>query len=325
MAKQADRARPARTRSIGTTLVGLLIVPMVALAGLWGFVASTTVSKATSEYDLNRVGLGEYQETEVMLLAFEKERATTFIWQSSPQPLPASQLTAVRKASDVAIEAFQASKNVTQSVRQDSASQLSSIPGIRDEVDTGRLSPAAAFQQYSSIINAVLTVFILPAQPDTEIYQRSLASLDTARTQEQLRRQIVLIEGVELDHTTLNAADRLAFADAVASQALVLEDAIALSQGSVRTSLLTLANSSSYGELLALQSQITGATSRSGFANALSAWTPVSKKVYGQLQAIEDEIKGPLINASASWAGRWCCRRRCPADLACWRCSSPYS
>ena len=144
----------------------------------------------------------------------------------------------------------------------------------------------------------MLTVFILPAQPDTEIYQRSLASLDTARTQEQLSRQIVLIEGVELDHTTLNAADRLAFADAVASQALVLEDAIALSQGSVRTSLLALANSSSYGELLALQNQITGATTRTGFANALSAWTPVSKKVYGQLQAIENEIKGPLINAS---------------------------
>jgi signal transduction histidine kinase len=298
MSKQSDQARPARTRSIGTTLVGLLLVPMIALVGLWGFVASTTISKATSEYDLHRVGFGEYQETQVMLLAFEKERATTFIWQSSPQPLPVSQLSAVRKASDVAIDAFQASKDVTQSVRQDSASQLSSIAGIRDEVDAGRLSPAAAFEQYSNIINAVLTVFILPAQPDTEIYQRSLASLDAARTQEQLSRQIVLIEGVELDHTALNAADRLAFADAVASQALLLEDAIALSQGSVRTSLLALANSSGYGELLALQSQITGATTGTGFANALSAWTPVSKKVYGQLQAIENEIKGPLVNAS---------------------------
>jgi signal transduction histidine kinase len=298
MAKQADRARPARTRSIGTTLVGLLIVPMIALAALWGFVASTTVSKAASEYSLNRVGLGLYEKTQVMLLAFEKERATTFIWQSSPQPLPTSQLDAVRRASDIAIASFQGSEDVTKSVRQGSASQLSTIQGLRQAIDAGRLSPAAAFEQYSSIIDSVLAVFLLPAQPDTELYQRSLASLDAARTQEQLSRQIVLVEGVELDHTSLNAADRLAFADAVAVQAVELEDAIALSQGSVRTSLLGLANSTGYGELLALQNQIAGATNKAGLAEALAAWTPVSKKVYGQLQGIENAIKVPLINAS---------------------------
>ena len=298
MSRKSDPGRPARTRSIGSTLVGLLLVPLIGLVGLWGFVASTTISKAKSEYNLNRVGLGLYQSTQVMLLAFEKERATTFIWQSSPQPVPVSQLAAVRKASDVAIAAFQASANVTGSVRQGSTSQLTSIPGIRQSIDAGRLSPAAAFEEYSNIINGVLTVFILPAQPDTEIYQRSLASLDTARTQEQLSRQIVLVEGVELDHTSLNAADRLDFAYAVANQAIELKDAIALSQSSVRTALLGLEHSTAYGELLALQDQIAGATSKAGLAEALAAWTPVSKKVYGQLQGIENAIKVPLIDAS---------------------------
>src|SRR5712691_5582629 len=84
MSKRPKPDKPARTRSIGTTLIGLLLVPLLGLVGLWGFVASTTISKAASEYNLHRVGLGLYQDTQVLLLAFEKERATTFIWQSSP-------------------------------------------------------------------------------------------------------------------------------------------------------------------------------------------------------------------------------------------------
>src|SRR5215472_8546199 len=167
MFKITDPARPARTRSIGTTLVGLLLVPLIGLVGLWGFVASTTVSKAAAEYDLNRVGLGLYATTQNMLLAFEKERATTFIWQSSPRPLSASQLYNVRKATDAAIAAFRASGDVSASISQASASQLSSIPDIREEIDTGQLSPAAAFERYGNVINAVLAVFIVPAQPDT--------------------------------------------------------------------------------------------------------------------------------------------------------------
>ncbi len=298
MSERSNPARPARTRSIGTTLVGLLIVPLLALVGLWGFVASTTISRAASEYDLNRVGLGLYKSTEVLLLAFEKERATTFIWQSSPQSLPLSQLTGVRGASDVAIAAFQKSGDVSARLQQATAGQLSSIPGIRTAVNAGNLSPAAAFQQYSTVINEVLTVFITPAQPDTTIYERSLASLDVARTQEQLSRAMVLVEGVEVDHTSLNAADRLVFAGAAANQEVELQDAIALSSGPSLASLLHLASSSSYAQLTALENQIGGAVSQSALADALSAWGPVAKTEYGQLQAIENAIKVPLINAS---------------------------
>jgi len=299
MSRRSDPARPARTRSIGTTLIGLLLVPLIALVGLWGFVASTTISKATSEYDLNRVGLGLYKSTEVLLLAFEKERATTFFWQSSPQSLPLTQLTGVRGVSDAAIAAFQRSGDVSTRIRQATSGQLSAIPGIRTAVDAGNLSPAAAFQQYSNVINAVLTVFITPAQPDTTIYERSLASLDVARAQEQLSRAMVLIEGVEVDHTDLNAADRLVFAGAAANQEVELQDAIALSSGPSLTSLLHLAQSPSYIQLTTLENQIGGAAvSRSALADALAAWGPVAKAEYGRLQAIENAIKVPLINAS---------------------------
>ena len=39
----ADRQRPARTRTIRVTLVGLLLVPLLALVGLWAFAASITL------------------------------------------------------------------------------------------------------------------------------------------------------------------------------------------------------------------------------------------------------------------------------------------
>jgi len=301
MSKRPKPDKPARTRSIGTTLIGLLLVPLLGLVGLWGFVASTTISKAASEYNLHRVGLGLYQDTQVLLLAFEKERATTFIWQSSPQPPPASQLADVRHASDVAIAAFEGSSDVSRSLHKATNGQLNGIAGIRTAIDAGQLSPAEGFQRYSNVINAVLTVFITPAQPDTTLYEHSLASLDAARSQEQLSRQIVLIEGVELDRTTLNPADRLVFAGAAANEQIELEDAIALADGSSQASMVQLSESPLYAELTTLQNLIANpATSRSAFASALAAWTSVSKKVYNQLQAIGNAFKLPIINASAT-------------------------
>jgi signal transduction histidine kinase len=301
MSNRPKADKPARTRSIGTTLVGLLLVPLIGLVGLWGFVASTTISKATDEYQLHRVGLGLYQDTQVLLLAFEKERASTFIWQSSPVTLPASKLAGVRHASDVAIAAFEASSDVSPRLHNATNGELDSIRSIRSSIDDGQLNPAQGFQQYGDVINAVLTVFITPAQPDTTLYEHSLASLDAARSQEQLSRQIVLIEGVELDHTTLNAADRLVFAGAAANEQIELQDAIALADDASRPTLVQLSKGPIYTELTTLQNLIGDpSTSRAAYASALSAWTSVSTRVYNQLQAIGNAFKLPIINASAT-------------------------
>src|SRR5579863_1656509 len=299
MSKQTNPARPARTRSIGTTLVGLLLVPLVGLVGLWGFVASITISKAVSEYDLHSVGLGLYKQTQVLLLAFEKERGTTFIWQSSPQQPPVSALTAVRHASDVSIAAFEKSSDVSPSIHQATKSELNSIPDIRIEIDSGQLNAAEGFQQYSNVINSVLTVFLPPTQPDTTLYEHSMGSLDAARAQEQLSRMIVLIEGVELDHTTLSPDDRVAFAGAAANLQLELVDAITLSEGQSQQSLIQLSESPTYNELTELENQIAGGDSRTGSNDALVAWASVSKKEYAQLEGIVNAVKLPIISASA--------------------------
>ena len=42
--RRAGQSQPARTRSIGVTLLALLLVPLIALVALWAFVASLTLS-----------------------------------------------------------------------------------------------------------------------------------------------------------------------------------------------------------------------------------------------------------------------------------------
>ena len=94
---QHAKAGPARTRSIGSTLVGLLLVPLIALVGLWGYLAATTLGSAFLERSENQLVSKATLTTYVMLGTIEQERVQAYLWLSSPHQPPLSRLAPSRQ------------------------------------------------------------------------------------------------------------------------------------------------------------------------------------------------------------------------------------
>ncbi len=104
-------ARPARTRSVEVTLVALLLVPLLALAGLEAFVATITLG--------NRIRFQHYEALtnatapttaplEADLLA---ERELTLTWLGSGRRGPEAQVLAIRHKTDAAVVAARGAYN----------------------------------------------------------------------------------------------------------------------------------------------------------------------------------------------------------------------
>ncbi len=216
------KARLARTRSIRMTLVGLLLVPLAALVGLWGFVASITLGNALSEHNYNRLVASASRSSSALLAALEQERVQTFLWMSSPRRPPASQLAASRRAGDAAIASYERSTAVDGiPSRLALIAQLGKIPGIRETVDSGALSAPAAFQAYSDIVDGVFAAYAASSgESDVSLYRQTLAAIDAGRAVEQFSRELALTAGAEVDHGQMSAADGLLFAKAAGNPRL---------------------------------------------------------------------------------------------------------
>ena len=296
---QAQHAKPsrARTRSIGSTLVGLLLVPLVALVGLWVFVASTTLGNALSEHNYNRTTASDSAASTKLLAALEQERLQAFLWLSSPRRPPASQLAAVRRADDAAIASYEASSAAADvPPRQALIAALRKIPGIRGAVDSGRLSAAAAFQAYSDIIDGVFAAYAAETgQSDVSLFRQTLAAIDAGRAAEQFTRELALTAGAALNHGQMTAADGLLFAKADGDQSLLMGDAITLSNGQIHANLQRFYTSPTYTQIAGLEDRIAASARGQALSpGTLQAWGAQSKAFLAQFLAVTQASTGPL-------------------------------
>jgi signal transduction histidine kinase len=300
---QPTGGRRARTRSIGVTLVGLLLFPLVALVALWALVASITVGSALAEHNYNRVGAATARYTDTLLTALEQERLQTFLWLTSPRRPPVSQLTAVRQADDVAISAYEHGFGGTQVARQALIAELRKVPTIRAAVDSGAMTAADAFQAYNNLVDGLFAVYTATGQADTALYQQTLAAIDAGRALEQFTRELALTAGAGLAGGQMSAADGVLFAEAVGSQNLLAQDAIAQADGQLHASLVGLYSSPLHARVAALEDQIAaGARDRASVAVTLRAWGPVSGEFLDQMLKVANSDARPLV-AQAGQAG----------------------
>lgn len=292
---QPGRSKPARTRSIRTTLAGLLVVPLVALVALWVFLASITLGNALSERNYNRLGTSAARSTQTLLTAVEQERSATFLWLSSPQRPPVSQLVPSRRADDAAIAAYERGSAEGVLARQALIAQLGKITGLRDAIDSGSLSAPGAFQAYSSIVDGLFAVYIANKQSDISLYQHTLAAIDAGRALEQLSRELTLVAGAELARGQMSPTDGRLFANAVANQNLLINDAITQADPQLRASLRHLYSTPLHRKLAALESRIVGgAHGRAISAATFRAWGSVSTPFLGLFLAVANGDARPL-------------------------------
>src|ERR1700761_4469074 len=74
------RSRPARKRPIRLFLIGMIVVPLISLVGLWAFAASTTVPTAVSDHRYNTLTATLTAGTAELDFALPAERTESYLW-----------------------------------------------------------------------------------------------------------------------------------------------------------------------------------------------------------------------------------------------------
>jgi signal transduction histidine kinase len=297
-------SRPARPRSIGVTLLTLLLVPVVTLTALWAFLAVITLGSAFAEEHYNREVAADGRATAALLTALEQERGQTFLWLSAPRRLPVGQLAPARQSDDAAIRAYERTgAQAGQPAQQTLARELRQVPAIRAAVGAGTLTPAAAFQGYSGVIDALFGVYISSGPADASLYRQTLGAIDAGRALEQLTREATLTASASGGQ--LSAGDRALFAGAVASQRLFVGDALAESTGHNHADLARLYASGGYARLAMLENQIAGtAPGQQPMPLTLRDWGAAAAPFLAQFAAVTTADSGELAALAGQTARR---------------------
>ena len=262
------RTRSARTRSMRFTLTALLVVPLVSLVVLWGFGASLTVGNALQDRTYNHLvstGARYYDQLETQLAT---ERLQTFIWLSTGRRSPVAPLDAARTQTDTVLAAYRANTRLTRerssAVLVHAADALSvalaRIPRIRAAADAGSLSPAAAFQDYSNLVDAEFTMFDTSSRAfglNLNVYAQTAASVQAAGALEYLGRELTLVAGAQAAGGQMSTSDRVLFASSVASQRILIGEALSTFDPAERGPFARLYRSPLHAQLAAMENQIT--------------------------------------------------------------------
>jgi hypothetical protein len=281
-------------------------VPLIALVALWGFLAASTLGDAFTERSENQLVSGATLSTYVLLGTIEQERVQAFLWLSSPRRPPVSQLDVSRNTTNSAIAAQQGTNSFQElGEKQDVLAALREIPGIRSAIDAGKLSPAAAFQAYSGVVDKLFTVFTTNNQADNTLYQHTLGAIYAGRALEQLSREVAVVTAAQANHGQLSPADVMLFAEAVGNQNLLVGDALAVADPTLRAGLQSLYNSPLHATLASLENQFsTAGRGQVVSPRTLSDWGQVSGAFEAKMTAITTGDAGPLGSEAGQVSNR---------------------
>jgi hypothetical protein len=292
----AIRQRPtrARTRPIRTTLAGLLILPVLALIGLWALLATITIGDALSEHNDYRVASSVGSSSDTLLATLEQERAQTFFWLSSPNGTPTTALASSRRADDAEIARYERIYPSSLSSRQAVFSQLGKLARIRSAVDARTLTATAAFQDYSAAVDGLFDAYASTTMPNTSLYEHTVGALQSGRALEQFTRELTLSAAAQFNRGQIPAPDAALFAAAVANQRLLVKDALALADPQLHAGLVRLYGSPAYGRLAALEDRISATSGQPAPIPVLVAWGQQAQAFLKQFEAVASNSFIPI-------------------------------
>jgi hypothetical protein len=198
---------------------------------------------------------------------------------------------------------------------------LDHLPRLRAAADAGVLSPAAAFQAYSKIMDALFDVDSSSYQGNELVVDHQTdASIDAARALEYASREAALVDGAAAAHGQMSASDRELFASAVADQRLLIGDALGTFSAQLRGPWARAYDSRAHRQFMVLENRIAGSIgSRAPIPVNIRTWQTVSRK----FQAGWRKRRSGRPRRWPRWAPgpvTGCCSKRCwPAASAWWR------
>jgi signal transduction histidine kinase len=178
--------------------------------------------------------------------------------------------------------------------------ELGQLGKTRSAIDSGAMSPTAAFGVYDTIIDHLFVYF------DTSVQDRgasltgiSVGASDSGYAFEMTTREIALVGGALLDHGQMSAAARTLFAGSVANRHLLLNEALALMTPSLNAGYIRLENSPAYRQFQTMESQILASPGRTVPVKA-GDFQSASLAVLGAMEKTQIDSADQLTSISAS-------------------------
>ena len=141
--------------------------------------------------------------------------------------------------------------------------ELGQLGKTRAAIDSGAMSPTAAFGVYDTIIDHLFLYF------DTSVQDRgasltgiSVGASDSGYAFEMTTRELALVGGALLNHGQMSEAARTLFASSVANRRLLMNEALALMTPSLNAGYVSLENSPAYRQFQTMESQILASPGR---------------------------------------------------------------
>ena len=304
--------RPVRSWPIRLFLIIMLAVPLVSLVALWAFAASITVRGAISDHTYNTSVTTLTTSMEPLTIELPAERDASYLWLTSDRKPSEASLLATRRLVD---EAIPAARSALQggSLFADSTpainalfAQLAQLGRIRAAIDSGAMSPQAAFQAYSGMMDAEFRFFKSSIQyRPPSLAEISIGTVDSAYAYELARREATLVGGALADRGQLSPSARQLFASTAASRSLLMNDVLVFLTPDLRAPFQNVVNSPAYQEYQAMEDRISASLGGSGPipVNA-AAWQASSGTYLAAMLGAELKTSTALASMTASLTDR---------------------
>jgi signal transduction histidine kinase len=310
----AMAARPARTRPVRLTLVGLLVVPLVTLVALWAVAVGSTLGSAVTEHKYNAVTDTIGGPTQALSAQLSQEQAQSFIWLSTGRRSPVAALDATRRRTDAVVAAARGALESIQGEVPPVAKQplaalftkMGQLRSVRAAIDAGTTSPPAAFQSYSNIIDAEFEFFEHAVRvQNASLFQQSIGTIDASRSLVQAGREAALVGGALAARGQMSTADRELFANTVTSQRLLTGESLVLLNPAIRSKYVQVFTSPTYHQFAAMENTIAGSIGDRGpIPVDPQAWVTVSGSFLASMEKVETENSNYLASLANHLSSR---------------------
>ncbi|MFF9037310.1 nitrate- and nitrite sensing domain-containing protein [Streptomyces sp. NPDC014892] len=223
-----------RGKSIRRKIVALLLVPLVALTGVWTFATVLTGREASDLFRVADIVEEVGFPTEDTIRVLQQERRQTLVYLADPKSTEAATaLDRSRAATDKSVEEFRAharDADLREEMGEATSLRLTTIldaldtlPSLRTTVESGTVTVTQALGHYNELVDPCFTLLSnLPALDSVEMDKQGRALVNVGRARELLSREDALLSSVLV-------ADRITkeeirdFSDLVAQRTLMYD------------------------------------------------------------------------------------------------------
>ena len=317
--------RQNRSRPIRLLLTGMLAIPLVSLVALWAFATDVTLSGAIRDHDYSSSDRAIGPTLQPLLIRLSAERGETYMWLTAGHRSPRTALDATRHQTDQAVTRAESGLDSVRTLLSPQGqtglsgvdAELARLGSIRAAIDSGAVSPLAAFEDYSDILDYIFGY--MPGSSvtaDNTIYQATLGTIYGAYALEMAGREMTLVDGALAAHRPMSGSVGQLFASTVASRRLLFSEAQRVAPPALAVQYASISSSAQYRQLTVKENQISAspagiqallpgnsASWQSDIAAQLRAMEKAQGENISLINALSSQLSDQLVTEAALVSG----------------------